>query len=110
MTQNEILDWDVKGFNIIYKCIDDSGSKNCVAKEVNISNPEATSFTANNLMRYTNYTFTVSIYNLIAKGPKSTINVKTEVKSKFMPIKIFEGGVPDSFVTSISLIRLPYLC
>jgi len=86
LTQNEILDWDVKGFNIIYKCTDDSGSINCDAKEVNISNAEAANFTASNLMQYTNYTFTVSVFNPIAKGPMSTINVKTEMKKiEFAP-------------------------
>ena len=105
MTQNEILDWDVKGFNITYKCIDDSGIKNCVTKEINISNAEATSFTAKNLMQYTNYTFTVSVYNLVAEGLKSTINVETEkMKSKFMPYQVFEDGPLNSFLTFINLL------
>ena len=104
MTQNEILDWDVKGFNIIYKCTDDSGSINCDAKEVNISNAEAANFTASNLMHYTNYTFTVSVFNPIAKGPMSTINVKTEMKSKFMSIQVFQGGSLNSLVTFINLL------
>ena len=87
LTQNEILDWDIQGINIIYNCINELNGEICdgtTFKEANVTDLAVNKFNATGLKDFTNYIFNLKVYNTVGKGPNLTITFKTKTGGTYI--------------------------
>lgn len=74
-TQTEKDDWDIKGVQIQYKCLNDPNSADCISStriDHNITDLAVNSYNPPNLKPWTNYTVKLQFYNGGGRGLFST--------------------------------------
>ena len=87
LTQNEILDWDIQGINIVYNCVNESSGEICdgtTYKEANVTDLTVNEYSAMGLKDFTNYIFNLKLYNAAGKGPNLTITTKTKKEGTYI--------------------------